>query len=247
VRGPDARGLGARHPALSRVRPLVPWRLLRLARRQLPCRRPCCRACAPRRAVHAVDVRPAARPRARRDRGEPPSTTRSSCAPTRRRRSRGREPRRPGPVLAQDVLRAGVGAAASSAPACGAREIEERPAGRPRAGHWLRDGAPAGPRRRPTTCRSSWWAAASRASAAWARPRGRPRRAVELETRSAARPAAGERGLRAPWGAHYVPVPTKEERCPLRSARGGGDHRLRREGARAAHPTPLPRAEGGCS
>jgi len=120
----------------------------------------------------------------------------------------------------RDVLRAGAGAAAFlSLPACaGSREISGRIVGASNErGHWLRDGAPGGPET-PTDDVPVLVVGGGIAglSAAWklARAGVHDVRLLELEDALGGTARSGRNAVSAhPWGAHYVPVPTREERA----------------------------------
>lgn len=126
----------------------------------------------------------------------------------------------PGLPSRRDVLRAGVGAAALCAlPACaGGREIAGGIVGSSDArGHWLRDGPPPGPET-PTEDVPVLVVGGGIAglSAAWklARSGFSDVRLLELEDGLGGTSVGGRNAVSPhPWGAHYVPVPTREERA----------------------------------
>ncbi len=127
----------------------------------------------------------------------------------------------PGPAPSRrDVLRLGVGAAALfGLPSCGSgRTIEGGLVGASDArGHWLRDGAPGGPET-PTEDVPVLVVGGGIAglSAAWklARAGVHDVRLLELEDVLGGTARSGRNAVSAhPWGAHYVPVPTREERA----------------------------------
>ena len=117
------------------------------------------------------------------------------------------------------ILRSAAAAAlAASVPACGRRRVEGGFVGPSiDRGHRLRDGPPAGaPATREDVPVVVVGGGVAGLSAAWklARSGYRDFLLLELEDDVGGTSVAGENAVSAyPWGAHYVPLPTREERA----------------------------------